>query len=743
MKSFFHHFYYQIPHKGLLMLLLVGILSLTDLPAQHSVARQWNEVLLQSIREDLARPTVHARNLFHVSIAMYDSWAAYDDVAVPYLLGRVNGDFYASFRGVTPPADVKAAQEEAMSYAAYRVLSHRFRFSANVFVTAARIDSLFNALGYDKDFESTDYESGSPAALGNYIGSKIIEFGLQDGANEDFLYTNNYYEPVNDPLKPVDTGNSELADPNRWQPLTLREFIDQSGNLIPVSSPAFLSPEWGNVVPFAMGDEDMTVYERDGDQYQVFKDPGAPPYLDMQNDPERSALYKWGFSLVAVWGSHLDPSNEEMVDISPGAIGNINSFPEDFDDYDTFYDLFGGGDTGRGYSVNPVTGEPYQQQLVKRGDYARVLAEFWADGPDSETPPGHWFSILNYVNDHEMFEKRYKGEGEILDDLEWDVKAYFAMGGTVHDAAVAAWSVKGWYDYIRPISAIRWMADQGQSSDENLPSYNENGIPLYEGFIELIEEGDPLAGANGENINKIKLYSWKGPDYIDDPETDVAGVGWILAGNWWPYQRPTFVTPPFAGYVSGHSTYSRAAAELMTLLTGDEYFPGGVGEFVAKKDNFLVFERGPSEDVVLQWATYRDASDQCSLSRIWGGIHPPADDINGRKMGIDIGVSAFEKADQFFNGDPGEITNVPELPELDNLNLYPNPVVRGEILTLPEFSSNSRNSSSLYDSKGALLNLKSISSPDQNNLQIETSTLNPGLYFIKTEGQPTRKFIVK
>ncbi|MFV9552626.1 hypothetical protein ACNG5D_15995, partial [Algibacter sp. PT7-4] len=97
--------------------------------------------------------------------------------------------------------------------------------------------------------------------------------------------------------------------------------------------------------------------------------------------------------------------------------------------------------------------------------------------------------------------------------------------------------------------------------------------------------------------------------------TDTAGVGWILSEDWWPYQRPSFVTPPFAGYVSGHSTYSRAAAEVMTLITGDEYFPGGIGEFQARQNEFLVFEEGPSVDVVLQWATYRDASDQCSLSR--------------------------------------------------------------------------------------------------------------------------------
>jgi len=115
-------------------------------------------------------------------------------------------------------------------------------------------------------------------------------------------------------------------------------------------------------------------------------------------------------------------------------------------------------------------------------------------------------------------------------------------------------------------------------------------------------------------------------------------------------QRPTFVTPPFAGYVSGHSTFSRAAAESLTLLTGDAFFPGGMGEFIAEKKDFLVFEKGPGVEIKLQWATYRDASDQTSLSRIWGGIHPPIDDIAGRLIGIEVGIDAFCHAEQLFNG---------------------------------------------------------------------------------------------
>ena len=172
---------------------------------------------------------------------------------------------------------------------------------------------------------------------------------------------------------------------------------------------------------------------------------------------------------------------------------------------------------------------------------------------------------------------------------------------------------------------------------------------LIDGYIELVQAGDPLAGEDGEHIGKIKLKAWRGPAYVADPATDLAGVGWILAENWWPYQRSNFVTPPFAGYVSGHSTFSSAAAEILTLLTGDPFFPGGLGEFRVERNSFLVFEEGPSVDVVLQWATYRDVSDQSSLSRMWGGIHPPADDIPARLIGTRIGEDAFALAEGYFS----------------------------------------------------------------------------------------------
>ncbi|MEM8527664.1 MAG: DUF6851 domain-containing protein [Bacteroidota bacterium] len=709
---------------------------------EHSVARQWNEILLEAIRNDFARPTVHARNLYHISAAMYDAWAVYDRRARTVFFERNTG---TSFIRVE---DAEAAQKEAINYVAYRLIKHRFKSSPGEEETFHLADSLFLHLGGDPGYVDNYYYRGS-AALGNYIANQMIQFGLTDGSNEQNGYANRYYRPRNPAIAPELPGNRFFFDQNRWQPITFRVFIDQSGNPFPGGAPEFLSPEWGNVTPFALQEEDLTTYTRNGFDYKVYHDPGAPCYIDTRNGGGLSNEYKWGFTLVSKWGAHLDPKDSVIWDISPASIGNIpvEDLPTNIEDYRAFYQVEG-GDISRGHILNPHTGKPYEPQYVPRGDYARVLAEFWADGPDSETPPGHWYSILNYVSDHPDFEKRYRGEGRVLSNLEWDVKSYLMLGGAMHDCAISAWGVKGWYDYPRPVSTIRWMGVQGQSTIDTLPSYSINGLQLEEGYVELVMEGDSLAGENNEHVGKIKLYTWRGPDYIESPDTSVAGVDWILAENWWPYQRPTFVTPPFAGYVSGHSTYSRAAAELMTLLTGDEFFPGGMGTFPVKKNKFLVFEDGPSQDFELQWATYRDASDQTSLSRIWGGIHPPVDDIPGRLMGIEIGVDAFNYAETFFNLDSVFIDDNPRpdtLAEIEtfSMSITPNPVQVGQLVHINIDENLGENLElQLFDLNGRLLRTEKILLADNRRWRIREQA---GVYLFKLlgeKGHTVRKLMV-
>lgn len=720
-------------------LLFISILALfqVTLHAQHSISREWNDELLEAIRKDFARPTVHARNLFHSSVLMYDAWAIFDNTAETVFLGKTYGSYTCNFNGIANPTDVAAARKEIISYAMFRLLNSRFANSPGASTSLPAFEAKFTADGYDKNFTSTDYSTGSYAALGNYMASEMIAFGNQDHSNEQNNYGNLHYSPVNDPLILELYEDNDDINPNRWQPLAFDVFIGQSGIPFPLNTPNFLSPEWGEVTPFCLLPDDLQIKNNGFDSY-VYNDPGAPEYI--QNSTNGNGIndpYKWHFLLVAAWSQHLDPADNTMIDISPASIGNINpnDFPTTFQEYQNFYDFTNGGDLGTGHTLNPVTNQPYTPQMVKRADYGRVLAEFWADGPDSETPPGHWFTILNYVSDHPMVEKKIGGQGAIVSDLEWDVKNYLALGGAMHDAAVNTWGIKGYYDYIRPISAIRYMAAKGQSSDPNLPNFDPHGIPLVAGLTELIQVGDPLAGDNNENVDQIKVKAWKGPDYISDPQTDIAGVDWILAKKWWPYQRATFVTPPFAGYLSGHSTFSRAAAEVLTLMTGDAFFPGGMGTFDVTQNDFLFFEQGPSTNMTLQWATYRDASDQTSLSRIWGGIHPPIDDIRGRIIGEKIGTESYNLALEYFN--PSTLSNSDFNSLEDNFKLFPVPF--NQEFQVAKNLTDTFNLK-VYDLLGKEVINTQVS---KRYTTINTESLNSGVYFAKFFNASNKEVLVK
>lgn len=586
-----------------------------------SIARIWNEELLFAIRRDTPRPTVHARNLFHLSVAMWDAWAVYDKEAHGYLTTEK--------RHVLRPDLRLAAREEAISYAAYRLLKHRFQIGPGAEASQAEFDARMAELGYDASM--TDLDGPSAAALGNRIARRVIDWGYTDHSNEaaDYADYTGYF--AYNPELVIELPGTTMFFPNRWQPLAFDYLVLQNGIVIGQAIQSFIGPYWGRVTPFGMLPED------EGPDH-VWLDPGTPPMLGTATADQ----FKENARVVLRRSRDLDPDSGVILDIGPRGHHN-NPL---------------GTNDGTGYGVNPFTGEEYAPNLALLGDYGRVLAEYWADGPASETPPGHWNVIANLVADVPGFEKRIGGRGPIVDGLEWDVKVYLAMNGGMHDAAVAAWGAKGYYDYSRPISHIRYMSGLGQSSDPNLPSYHPDGWLLEDDLVELITEEtaapggrhEHLAGENGENIGAIAIKCWRGAP--EDPETEHGGVGWILGESWLPYQKSTFVTPAFAGYVSGHSTFSRNGAVVMSSITGSEWFPGGLGSYTFPAGEFLEFEYGPQQTVTLQWAKYFDAADEAGISRIYGGIHVPPDDGPGRILGSKIGRRAWARAQEFFGGPP-------------------------------------------------------------------------------------------
>lgn len=207
----------------------------------------------------------------------------------------------------------------------------------------------------------------------------------------------------------------------------------------------------------------------------------------------------------------------------------------------------------------------------------KVIAEYWADGPASVLPPGHWMLFAQVVSARDRH------------SLDMDVKLFFLMGNAVMDAGIATWEAKRFYNTSRPITAIR-----------NL-----------------------FAGQ--------QIASFAGPDL---------GVKIVDGAQWMPYQSINFVTPPFPEYVSGHSTYSAAAAEILKRFTGSDSFNYSQ-DFAA---GWSSFEKNlPQNNLRLSWATFTEAADQAGMSRIYGGIHFHSGDMEGRSLGRQVGDAVWNK----------------------------------------------------------------------------------------------------
>ena len=565
----------------------------------QSVARRWNEQLLDAIRRDTPAPTVHARNLFHTSAAMWDAWAAYDDSST------------ALFVDASKPLNADE-RSVSVSYAAYTVLTNRYRNAVGGSESLVSFDQELTLQCLN--VPSIDNEDLSDAALlGVEIAETILEETIDDGSFELDGYLDLSYMGANPPLVVDDPGVGDAAEPDRWQPLQLAEAITQNEQVQVQPLQFFIGPHWGSVTPFAL--------DPSPDGLPI--DPGTPPLFSEDPDAFIAAAVE-----VLEYQRSLDVSVNERRDYGPASIGN-NSL---------------GSNDGSGHATNPVTGQPYAPNELAVADFGRVVAEFWADGPSSETPPGHWNTVANFVSDDPQLERRINGSGDVVDRLEWDVKMYLALNGGMHDAAIAAWGAKRVFDSSRPITAIRYLAELGQSTDQTRDNYHPNGLPLIDGLIEIVTEETSADRHAGLLPGMLTVRAWAGHKYLHNNYDEIA---WIDATTWVPYQLDTFVTPSFPGYVSGHSAFSRAGAEVLTQFTGSEFFPGGLGEWTAPA-GWLRFDDGPDEPVTLQWATYQDAADQAGESRLYGGIHIGADDVDGRILGATCGRGAVAKAFELF-----------------------------------------------------------------------------------------------
>jgi hypothetical protein len=230
----------------------------------------------------------------------------------------------------------------------------------------------------------------------------------------------------------------------------------------------------------------------------------------------------------------------------------------------------------------------------------KAIVEFMRDGPRSTGQSGHWLKFAQAVSHRDK------------NDVDQDVKMYFAVGAACFDAFIAAWESKRFYDSSRPWTLIRHY---------------------YKGQ---------------------KVNGWAGPG---------KGVVEMPAEDWHPYSPYNFITPPFPGYVSGHSCVSAAAAKTLELFTGSDRF----GEVEKRKAGMMTeaeyeckiiqtrLGQSPSDakltcEVALDLPTFSATAEMAGLSRVMGGYHIQADNVAGLDLGRKVSTYIFPKIKSYFDG---------------------------------------------------------------------------------------------
>jgi hypothetical protein len=225
----------------------------------------------------------------------------------------------------------------------------------------------------------------------------------------------------------------------------------------------------------------------------------------------------------------------------------------------------------------------------------KAIAEYWEAGPGTSFPPGHWLDITNgLIVQHNL-------------NLEAALALSFGVSQAMFDAGIAAWATKYHYNTVRPITAIRQL-------------YNEQSTT-----------------AGGELLT----------DWRQIP---------ITGDQWQPYQSATALTPPFPDTVSGHASFSMAAATVLRELLGTNQFgasitlPNEAARFDPLGFDGQSGSNGPA--ITLSWDYLSGAAEQAGQSRLYGGIHFVDGNWLGQIVGIEAGTATLNRLQQLIGGSP-------------------------------------------------------------------------------------------
>jgi hypothetical protein len=497
-----------------------------------NVILRWDEQLLSAIRAYPAQtgPTVTARALGVLHTATYDAWAAYDPVAKVTRATSPEGP-----KQQIASKNTEDNKKKAISYAAVRVLNDLFPIPSDC---SGNPPAPFCPTATYKAPNTLLGDLGYPVntALAdpqNPDADPAAVGNLAAQAVLDFRHTDGSNQSngyADTTGYPPANKWNQLNDRWRWQPLCVLTQAGVDAGLPPVRDPSLPCP-----------------------------DATPPKYYALQ----RALTPQWG----KVTPFSAAPSQYKVLGPPRNADGSCCS------------------------KTDIITAVKDTSNL---SDSSKARAEYWADGPQSEFPPGHTAVFAQALS---------RKQGNSLDT---DAKLFFLIGNAMLDASIAAWYQKFFgvwpnttkkYDFVRPITAIR-------------KEY----------------EGQTIHGA------------WLGPNN---------GFGDVSGEKWLPYQALNVVTPPFPEYVSGHSTFTSAGSTMLAQFNGGDAFGASV---IIPAHSSKYESNTPATAVTLTWATFTDAANDAGMSRRWGGIHFYTGDVHGRGLGQQVATKVWGTGQNYIKG---------------------------------------------------------------------------------------------
>ncbi|MCP4096524.1 MAG: vanadium-dependent haloperoxidase, partial [Planctomycetaceae bacterium] len=420
-----------------------------------------------------------------------------------------------------------------------------FRVLDDLFATET--DS-FQSLMNNLGYDSADQSRNpeTPAGVGNLMADAILEFRHTDGSNQTGNDANGNGQPYSDTTGYVPPNPvGSAVNIEKWTPE--RVPIDSTPETA-IKVQKFLTPQWIEVTPFALSSPDQ------------FRTEPPEPFLlvDGTTDLENATIT-------------LDDGTE--LDINRDLIGTV---------------------------INPVfisQAEALVETSSNLTDDQKLIAEFWEDANGTAFPPGTWHTFGQYVSARDNH------------SLDQDAKMFLALSNAIFDAGVATWDAKVYYDYVRPVRAIRELGQLG------------------------------LIGEFNQELDGFAIDAWTPEGFTQT----------ILATDFLTYQTPGgHPSPPFSEYPSGHSSFSAAGAAILQRFSGSNDF----GASVSFEPGESRFEPGvtPNQSVTLTWDTFTYAAREAGLSRRYGGIHFADGDLNGERLGQQVAEVTWQRTQDLISG---------------------------------------------------------------------------------------------